>query len=82
MRRCTYLSITTQSSTSLLVLDGTLRGHRNGILVYSSASENFCKAEWVWKHNVRLFLERNTGLNWQMAVRLRLASDCKVKCLQ
>jgi hypothetical protein len=36
---------TTQSGTSLLVLEGTLRGHRCCILVDSGASESFCKAD-------------------------------------
>jgi hypothetical protein len=43
---------TTQSGTSLLVLEGTLRGHRRRILVDSGASENSCMAEWVREHHI------------------------------
>jgi hypothetical protein len=41
---------TIQSGASLLVLEGTLRGHRCRVLVDFGASENFCKAEWVREH--------------------------------
>jgi hypothetical protein len=36
----------------MLVLEGTLRGHRCRTLVDSGASENFCKAEWVREHHI------------------------------
>ena len=52
---------TTQSGTSLFVLEGTLRGHRCRILVDSCASENFCKAEWVQEHHIPTVFGRNTG---------------------
>jgi hypothetical protein len=42
----------TKPGTSLLVLEGTLRGHRCRILVDSGASENSCKDEWVGKHHI------------------------------
>jgi hypothetical protein len=43
---------TTRYGTSLLLLEGTLRGHRCRILEDSGASENFCKAEWVREHHI------------------------------
>jgi hypothetical protein len=43
---------TTESRTSMFVLEGTLRGHRCRILVDSGSSENFCKAEWVREHHI------------------------------
>jgi hypothetical protein len=51
-RFATLHVFTTMSRASLIVLEGTLRGHRCRILVDFGASGNVCKAKWVREHHI------------------------------